>query len=109
MKPSRWRPKKAPRSGMPAWRSTGARLFVPLYLSYLTRAYTDLGQFDDAWRCIEEAMTAVEKTKEKWWEAEVDRVAGQIALSSPERDLVKARVYFERAPAVGAPTTSKIL
>ena len=28
-------------------------------------------QFDDAWRCIGEAMTAIEETKERWCEAEV--------------------------------------
>src|SRR5215472_4086694 len=107
MKPSRWRPKKAPRSGMPAWRSTGARLFVPLYLSYLTRAYADLGQFDDAWRCIEEAVTAVETTKQRWWEPEVNRVAGEIALKSPKLDAVKAEAHFERALSVARQQQAK--
>ena len=70
---------------------------MPLWLSYLTRAYAELGQFDDAWRCIDEAMTAMETTKEKWWEAEVHRTAGEIALKLPEPDAVKAEAYFERA------------
>ena len=67
-------------SGITACRSTGATSLMPLYLSYLARAYAELGQFDDAWRCIGEAMTAVETTKERWWEAEVNRMAGEIAL-----------------------------
>ena len=46
-------------------------------LSYLARAYAELGQFDDAWRCIGEAMTAMETTKERWFEAEVNRIAGR--------------------------------
>jgi predicted ATPase len=54
----------------------------------------------EAWRCIGEAMTAVETTKEKWCEAEVHRVAGEIALKSPEPDAAKAEAYFERAVAV---------
>ena len=41
-----------------AHRSTGATMFLPCFLSYLARAYAELGQFDDAWRCIGEAMTA---------------------------------------------------
>jgi predicted ATPase len=45
-------------------------------------------------------MTAVETTKEKWWEAEINRVAGEIALKSPESDAAKAEGYFERALAV---------
>ena len=43
----------------------------------------ELGQFDDAWRCIGEALTAIDTTKERWFEAEVNRIAGEIALKSP--------------------------
>ena len=58
---------------------------MPLCLSYLARAYADLGRFDDAWRCIDEAITIIETTKERWFEAEVNRIAGEIALRSPKR------------------------
>ena len=94
-------------SGMTAWRSTGATLFTPWYLSYLSRAYADLGQFDDAWRCIGEAMTTVETTKERWYEAEVNRIAGEIALRSPEPNAAKAEAYFERALAVARTQQAK--
>ncbi len=67
-----------------AFRSTGTTFGMPFGLSYLARAYAQLGQFDDAWRCIGEAMTAVQTTKETWFEAEVHRVAGEVALKSPE-------------------------
>jgi predicted ATPase len=75
-------------------------LFIPWYLSNLSRAYEELGQFDDARRCICEAMTAVETTKERWYEAEVNRVAGEIAFKSPQLDVTEAEVYFHRALAV---------
>ena len=42
----------------------------------------------------------VEMTKERWCEAEVNRVAGEIALKSPQPDTAKAETYFERALAV---------
>jgi hypothetical protein len=43
----------------------------------------DLNQFDDAWRHVAEAATAVETTKEKWFEAELHRASpGEIALQS---------------------------
>ena len=87
-------------SGITAYRSTAATFFVPLPLSYLARAHADLGNFDDAWRCIGEAMTAVEITKERWFEAEINRIAGEIALLLPEPDAARAREYFERALAV---------
>jgi predicted ATPase len=96
-------------SGITAWRSTGARVFLPFYLSYLTRACADIGEFDDAWRYIQEAITAVETTKEKWWEAEVHRVAGEIALKSPKSDCAKAEAYFEHALAVARQQQAKSL
>jgi predicted ATPase len=80
---------------------------MPLWLSHLTRAYAELGQFDDAWRCIDEAMTAIETTKERWYEAEVNRTAGEIALESPEPGAAKAQAYFERALAVARQQQAK--
>src|SRR5262249_35844935 len=94
-------------SGLTAYRSTGATLFMPQHLTNSARARSELGQFDDAWRCIGEATTAVETTKERWWQAELHRVAGKIALLSPERDAAKAEVYFERALAIARQQQAK--
>ena len=63
----------------------------------LARAYAELGQFDDAWRCIGEAMAGAEASGERWCEAEIHRTAGEIELMSPERDTAKAQAHFERA------------
>jgi hypothetical protein len=68
---------------------------------------TGLGQFDDAWRGIGEATTVIETTKEKWCEAEVHRMAGEIALMSSEPDAAKAERYFERALAVARQQQAK--
>ena len=73
----------------------------------LARAYAELGQFDDAWRCIREAMTAVETTKERWCEAEVHRIAGEIALKSAQTDAAESEEYFERALAVARQQQAK--
>ena len=94
-------------SGVTALRSTGATIFVPLYLSHLARAYAELGQVDDAWRCIGEAITTIETTKERWLEAEVHRTAGEIALLSANPDAAKAEAYFERALAVARQQQAK--
>ena len=64
------------------------------------RVHAELRQFDDAWRCVGEAITAVETTKQRWCEAEVNRMAGEIARKSLEPDTSKAEVYFERALTV---------
>ena len=94
-------------AGLAAFRATGAKAFIGLNLLYLTRAYAQLNQFDDAWRCIGEAMTAVETTKESWYEAEVHRTAGEITLLSPKPDPAKAEAYFERALTVARQQQAK--
>ena len=80
---------------------------MPLHLSYLGIAYAELHQFNDAWRCIGEAMTAMETTKETWFEADIHRIAGEIALKSPLPDAAKAQAYFERALAVARKQQAK--
>ena len=82
-------------------------MWMPLWLSYLTRANAEIGQFDDARRCIGEAMAAVETAKERWCEAEVNRIAGKIALLSLQPDAARAEEYFERALAVARAEQAK--
>jgi predicted ATPase len=94
-------------SGIAAFQSTGSTTWMPWQLSFLASAYSELGQFDDAWRCIGEALTAVETTKERWCEAEVHRLAGEIALMSPQADTPKAEAHFERALAVARQQQAK--
>jgi predicted ATPase len=52
-------------------------------------------------------MTAAETTKERWFEAEIQRIAGEIALKSPVPDAAKAEAYFERALAVARKQQAK--
>ena len=52
-------------------------------------------------------MTAVDTTKERWCEAEVHRVAGEIALKSSEHDVAKAEAYFERALSIARQQQAK--
>jgi predicted ATPase len=94
-------------SGLPALRSMGATQWMPTFLSYLARAHAEVGQFDEAWRCTTEARAVVEATEERWYEAEVNRIAGEIALLSPERDAAEAEACFERALAVARQQQAK--
>src|ERR1700751_2682908 len=94
-------------SGITAFRSTGSTSWLPERLSYLAKAYADLGQFDEASRYIGEAMMTVDTTKERWWEANIYRMAGEIALMSPEPDATKAQAYFERALSVARAQQAK--
>jgi predicted ATPase len=87
-------------SAIAALRTMGATHRMPFYLPHLARAHGELGQFEEAWRCIGEAMTAVEITRENWCEADIHRTAGELTLMSPEADAAKAEAFFERALAV---------
>jgi predicted ATPase len=94
-------------SGIAAWRTTGSTMWLPLYMSHLATSYAGLGQFAEAWRCIGEAIGAITTTRERWFEAEANRVAGEIALKLPEEDAVKAEAYFGRALAVARQQQAK--
>ena len=49
----------------------------------------------------------IETTKERWYEAETNRTAGDIALMAPQPDVAKAEAYFERALVVARQQQAK--
>jgi class 3 adenylate cyclase/predicted ATPase len=94
-------------SGINALRSTGSTLWTPFWLSHLAKSHAEIGEFTEAGRYVEEATTTIETTKERLFEADVYRMAGDIALMLPEPDGAKAEAYFERAIAVGRAQQAK--
>ena len=52
-------------------------------------------------------MTDVKATEERWCEAKVNRIAGEVALKSPRPDATKAQAHFERALAVARQRRAK--
>ena len=94
-------------SGLATSQVTGTTFWLPLYESYLAKAHAGLGKFVDAWRCIDEATRAVETPKETMFESELDRIAGETAIQSPERDAAKAQAYFDRALSVARAQQAK--
>jgi predicted ATPase len=94
-------------AGMALYRATRATVHLPFFLSHLSLAYARVGPFDEASKCIIEATTAVETARERWCEAETNRVAGEIALLSTNPDVAKAQGYFERALAVARQQQAK--
>jgi class 3 adenylate cyclase/predicted ATPase len=94
-------------SCLTAFRPMRATLGRPFYLSCLAHAHAELGRFEEAWNFVNKAMAAVATTKEKWWEAEIVRVVGEIALISPEPHAAKAEAYFERALTVAREQEAK--
>jgi predicted ATPase len=96
-------------SGIAAYRAIGSTVTLPLYLCGLASAYAETGNINEAGRCIAEAVKAMETTKERQWEAEICRVAGEIALRSSQPDLDAAQAHFERALKVARAQQTKSL
>jgi predicted ATPase len=95
-------------TGINAIRSAGgATVSFPINLSWLAMAQSEIGHFDDAWGCIDEAIKLTKTTKERWFEAEVQRIAGEVALKSPERGKAKAETFFERALSIAREQQAK--
>ncbi|MBR1237688.1 adenylate/guanylate cyclase domain-containing protein [Bradyrhizobium sp. AUGA SZCCT0182] len=92
-----------------AYRSTGARLWIPETLTYLAKAHLDLGQYSEALRCTDEAQALIEATHELWYQAEIHRTAGHVLLCSPKPDPARAEAQFERALAVARQQLAKSL
>ena len=87
--------------GMATSRLRGLNLLrMPWYFSCMARAHVELGQLDDAWHRIGDAMTAMETTKETWQESELHRIAGDLALMSPNPDVAKTQAHLDRALAI---------
>jgi tetratricopeptide (TPR) repeat protein len=70
---------------------------MPFFQSYLAKAHAMLGQFDEAQHHIDQAIATIESSGERVWAAEVQRLAGEIALLSPRADATEAQTHFECA------------
>ena len=81
-------------------RSLASTVEIPSLLSVLAKCHAELGRFDEARRCIGEAVALGESSGERWWEAEFHRTAREIELMGPERNEVGAQASFERALAI---------
>jgi class 3 adenylate cyclase/predicted ATPase len=73
--------------GLAALRDTEAEIYVPLYLGVLAQGYGQGGQAQEGLKVIAEALAMVEKNEERWNEAELYRIKGQLVLQSRVQSL----------------------
>jgi predicted ATPase len=52
-------------------------------------------------------LSAVETTKERWYEAEINRIGGEIAPKLPQLGPSQAEKYFERALTIARAQQAK--
>jgi class 3 adenylate cyclase/predicted ATPase len=67
--------------GLAAWEGTGADLVRPYYLSLLIEAYGKVGKVEEGLTLLGEALAAVDRNGERWWEAELYRLKGELIVS----------------------------
>ena len=66
------------RLGLEEWGATGAVLIRPYYLARLAEALARSGCFPDALDTVAEALATVERTGERWYEAELHRLQAEL-------------------------------
>jgi DNA-binding SARP family transcriptional activator/tetratricopeptide (TPR) repeat protein len=84
--------------GLSGLRATGAIVNTPWALCLLAEAYAKVRQFDDGLQCFVEALQLIDTTDERWWEAELHRLRGDLLIAKD--DQAAAEQSYRQAMAV---------
>jgi predicted ATPase len=101
------------RQGLAAWQAIGAVTLIPYYRALLAEAYGKSGQAEEGRAGIAEALTAVDKTGERFYEAELYRLKGTLTLQSTVRGsepkVEEAEECFQKAIEIACRQSAKSL
>ena len=86
--------------GLAATRATGSRLALSAFLALLAEASGQSGQAEAGLRLLAEALAHVDHTGERYYEAEVYRIKGELLLQQAVPDAPQAEACFQQALAV---------
>jgi predicted ATPase len=86
--------------GLAAKQATGAEIKVPYYLGLLAVAHMQTGRAPEALRLLAEAFARVERTGERWIEAELNRIQGGALLALSRDRANDAEAAFRRGLAI---------
>jgi class 3 adenylate cyclase/predicted ATPase len=95
--------------GLAAWRAMGAELWPPYFLALLAEAHGAGGQADEGLRVLAEALALVDRTDERWWEAELYRLKGELLFQQAVSEAPQAETCFSHALAVARRQQAKSL
>jgi predicted ATPase/class 3 adenylate cyclase len=73
------------REGLAGLAATGSKLFLPHLSGWLAQGYAALGQMTEALNAVDEALKFVHETDERWWEAEIYRIKGELLTKDVAR------------------------
>jgi predicted ATPase len=83
--------------GLRAFRATGAEQWRPYWLMLLAEAYGLQGEPEAGLTVLTEALTLVDTTGERWYEAELYRLKGALLLQQHAANQVEAEHCFQQA------------
>ena len=89
-----------------AYRATGAEAAMPHFITYLTKAYEIAGQIDDGLALLDETLQTIERTGERWVEAELYRHKGQLLLR--QGHAVAAEELYRKALSIAREQEAKL-
>jgi predicted ATPase len=78
--------------GLADYHVTGAKLFGPYFLALLAEAYGKVEWTKDGFGVLGEALNTVNKTGERWYEAELYRLKGELTLQQWKVESQKSKV-----------------
>jgi len=97
------------RQGIAAWRATGSDVAMPLFFFPLAEAYGEEGRIEEAQHLLSEALAAVENRSERFWEAELHRLKGELHLGQTIPQEHQAEACFRQALAIARRQQAKAL
>jgi predicted ATPase len=68
------------RGAITAFKASGARLRLPYYLSLLAQVCEKAERAEEGLACIDEALAEARTHNERWWDAELHRLRGELLL-----------------------------
>jgi predicted ATPase len=95
--------------GLAASRAIGAELVRPYHLCLLAEAYQNTDRFDDALSVLREALAAADEHEIRAFEAEIDRLKGEVLLKQNDSNTAEAQSCYARAIEIARRQSGKSL
>jgi predicted ATPase len=83
--------------GMAAYRATGSQTWLPYFLALQVETYAQAKRLDDGLVSLAEAFAIVDKTEERCWLAELNRIKGELLLVVSPDNRAEAESCFSQA------------
>jgi serine/threonine protein kinase/predicted ATPase len=96
------------RQGLVSARRIKAELYHPYFLCLLAEAQSKGGQIEEGLAALDEAQRFIEKNEERYWEAEVFRLRGELLLRCEGRE-IEAEACFQNAQKITQQQKAKSL